>query len=144
MPIGQIIRSHSINYHIYADDTQLFTPFDYSIHPMSLKNLELFIAEIRSWMIGHQLKINDDKTEVLVIEPKFTKQTVECNLRVGTCSVSPSSSAKNLGVVFDNHVCMYVCFIQPHNLRAFSTENNIYINLQTLYYIHSFHIPYIL
>ena len=40
-PIGSILRHHGIDYHIYADDTQLY-----------------------NWIIKHELKINDSNTAI--------------------------------------------------------------------------------
>ena len=54
-------------YNIYADDTQLYVSFDPSIardRERALARLKDCIAEIRAWMLSHELKLNDDKTEL--------------------------------------------------------------------------------
>ena len=67
LPLGAILRYHSIcyhsiGYHIYADDTQLYISFKYNTPLASLIKLNNCISDIRVWMINNELKINHSKT----------------------------------------------------------------------------------
>ena len=59
-------------------------------------------------MIENKLKINDDKTEFLIIASPHSHKKITTNhqLTVGNASINPSASAKNLGVYFDNEMNM--------------------------------------
>ena len=70
-PISSILCHHGINYHISADDTQLYITFDLSDPSIALENINLCISDIRTWMITNKLKINDSKTEFLVLTSSF-------------------------------------------------------------------------
>ena len=49
------------------------------------------------------LKLNDDKTEVLYISfPYFSKSLPNPILKIDQSSISPTTSARNIGVIFDN------------------------------------------
>ena len=54
-------------------------------------------------MIRNKLKINDDKTELLVITSPYMKKTAGMELSIGQSSIKPSTSCKNLGAMFDNN-----------------------------------------
>ena len=58
-------------------------------------------------MIQNKLKINDSKTEFLVLTSSFLMQHFnDLNITVGNSRIAPSPSARNLGVIFDNHMCL--------------------------------------
>ena len=55
LPLGAILRFHSIGYHIYADDTQLYISFKGNTPLASLIKLNNCISDIRVWMINKKL-----------------------------------------------------------------------------------------
>ena len=68
-PLGDIARSHGLSYHFYADDFQLYLSFKTSSFEdmVSCKSkIEACATDIESWMIKNKLKVNGDKTEILV------------------------------------------------------------------------------
>ena len=58
LPIGSIMRHHDIDFHIYADDTQLYVSFDLSNPNVALDRMNLCISDLRIWMIRNKLMIN--------------------------------------------------------------------------------------
>ena len=103
--IGSILCHHGTDYHIYADDTQLYIKFDLSDPSIALEKINLCISDIRTWMIKNKLKINDSKTEFLVLSSSFFKQQFnDLQINVRNTEINPSLSARNLGVIFDCHL----------------------------------------
>ena len=65
------------------------------------------ISEIRLWMLSNKLKINDSKTEFIILGGKRQLQKVTIQgLRVGDALISPSSNVRNLGFIFDQNLSM--------------------------------------
>ncbi len=67
------------------------------------------ISEIRHWLNENKLKLNDEKTEFMVIAPPKPLQSLLANnphLTVGTSHIQPSTSVRNLGATFDNTMSM--------------------------------------
>ena len=60
--------------------------------------MNLCISDLRIY----KLKINDSKTEFLIITSSFLKQSFnDLNIMVGDSNIVPSNRARNLGVIFD-------------------------------------------
>ena len=66
-PVTDIIQRHS-----YADDTQLYMTMDNSNNHCrdGLVRIQLCVSEIKEWINQNMLKLNNDKTELIV----FTSQ----------------------------------------------------------------------
>ena len=64
--LGAILRHHQIEYHIYADDSQLYLCMDKKTASASPQH-RTAMRDVRTWMINNKLKINENKTEFLVI-----------------------------------------------------------------------------
>ena len=106
IPLGAILKYHKINYHIYADDTQIYCSFKIDSLDEVLDRVSKCISDIRSWMIMNKLKINDDKTEFLLITSPRANITRDIQISIGQEEISPSPACKSLGVMFDQHFNM--------------------------------------
>ena len=115
----EVIKDHLPVAHAYADDTQLylsFKPDTTSSRSDAIEAMELCIKAIRAWMITDKLKLNDDKTEFLIIG---TRQSV------GDVSVALVAVARNLGTWFDTSLSLLThitktckaAFYHLHNIR---------------------------
>ena len=121
-------------YHLYADDTQLYVYFDLS-DPTSMMDSQNRIlncvAEIKRWMALNRLKLNADKTEVIMISSTFRRHhPTLTDFHIGDDRVSPSVNVRNLGVVFDIHLSMNshitkVCSAAYYHLRSICRIRNV-------------------
>ena len=67
-PVGDIIKKYSLDYHLYTDDTQLYVSFapggDSQLN--TIDHLCSCLQEIGEWSWTNLLKLNDQKTDVIV------------------------------------------------------------------------------
>ena len=67
-----------------------------------LDRLACCISDIRAWMKLNLLKLNDDKTEFLLLRTKHNISLAgEFEIKMGNDTITNSMSAKNMGVHFD-------------------------------------------
>jgi len=65
------------------------------------------IEDIRVWMYDNKLKMNDAKTEALIITPNRGISTInDISINVGSQDVTPSINVRNLGAMFDSNLKM--------------------------------------
>ena len=98
-----------MSYHMYADDTQIYVTFKPILHSHAeiLPQLENCLSDVQMWMQYNILKLNDDKTEVIVFAPRRVSLN-QADLSVTICNsnISPTSEVRNLGVIFDSSMTM--------------------------------------
>ena len=75
--------------------------------------MERCISAIRCWMIKDKLKVNDSKTEFILIGTRQQLAKVDIKgLVVGDATISPVIAVKNLGSWFDENMnmgCHFTC-----------------------------------
>lgn len=130
MPIGQIARRHELQAHFYADDTQLYLTFNPTIskdEEQAVEQVEACLKDVRKWMLQNMLKLNDTKTEFLIIgSPSVLRKVNTKHINIGDAQIVPSEGARNIGVYFDENMNLKkhvsnLCrnaYFQLHNIAS--------------------------
>ena len=103
-PLGDIVRSHGLLCHFYADDTQPYCSFKLHDQAASGQAIESCLNDIDAWLLASMFKLNRDKTELLVIGPKHKVNPPIKGIHVAGEYIEVSNNARNIGVIFDSHV----------------------------------------
>ena len=125
---------------------QLYVSFDIKDNPShQVHRMEACIKDIKTWMAGNHLKLNDNKTEVIT----FRAPNVEMNMpidviQIGDYRIPPVQCVRELGVVFDHHMTMHKnitktcasCYFHLRNISSIrdSLTDEATIRLKTVSY----------
>ena len=85
-------------------DTGVFHSFPSSDKPLIATRISDCLADVSTWTTIHHLKLNLNKTELL----PMPGEDMDLLVTVENIAVSPSPTARNLGVVLDNQLCCNV------------------------------------
>ena len=83
--------------------------------------IEQCVRDIDNWMVINKLKLNQDKTEVVLISSRYRLKPPLDSLQIGNVTVVPSSSARNLGVIFDK------CFNFEEHIKSICKSSHYHI-----------------
>ena len=118
--LTDIIANHSVNHHLFADDTQLQKSAPLGEVTNFIKELNACTDDIKTWMTEKQLKLNDDKTEALLFpfSSFFKPSTVSLpdSITLGSHKIPFSDSARNLGFILDSKLSR-----KKHVIKIFQT-----------------------
>ena len=125
--LSQVIANRNLSHHRYADDTQVYISLSQSNVQESLSTLSDCLTDILSWMESSKLKLNPDKTDLIIIgtEQQRNKVINHFPVKLLGSDTFPSDTVRNLGVIFDSdfnfrqhssQVCKS-CFYHIRDLR---------------------------
>ncbi len=106
--------------------------------------MERCIAEIKSWMALTWLKLNDDKTEFIVLGSKSSLSKVSSqSITVGEHQITKSEHVRNIGAMFDSTASMEVHVVKTsqsawHHLFTISKIRPYLSKDQTKCVIHAY------
>ena len=104
-PISHLLDTLSLPHHLYADDTQLYLSFSSCDAEQSLARLSSALDKVVCWFCTNQLSVNPSKTEYLLIgTSKQRAKILNSLVYFKNLPLSPTESAKNLGVIFDSEL----------------------------------------
>ena len=108
-PVTCIIRQSGSDLHKFSDDTQLFSssfPADFGT---LIKQAETCVEHVKALMDSNKLKLNDDKTEALVLGTRSRISVCYSeHLEIGGSPIPFQPNVKSLGVVLDSSLTMSV------------------------------------
>ena len=106
-PVADNAKIHNLGYHFYADDGQFYISFESDSFYCARTKLEHCIADIKMWMNCNFLKLNDSKTEMLIIGSRYNLKNVsQVSIDVGDDQISSIHQVTSLGAQFDSELSM--------------------------------------
>ena len=109
-PLLYTIFSNDVSLHVehdvhvtqYADDTQIVVTGRKEHLSAVVSKMERAVSTLHQWFGQHALKLNTDKTQLVVLgTQQMLRHLPPVSIRVGDSVVGESGTARNLGVTFD-------------------------------------------
>jgi len=127
-PVTSIIKHHGFQYHCYADDSECYLAIKPSASwDLTSSHIQACVSEVKTWMGSNMLKLNQDKTEVMLFHPKhLSNPFVDQHITIDNSAITPAKQARNLGVIQDQHLTMEAhinsicktCYFHLRNIGA--------------------------
>ena len=124
-----VIHQHLDDAHGYADDHSLYLPFSPNSvlsQKEAITRMENCLIDVKSWMLSFKLKMNDSKTEFMIVgsRQQLDKLCVD-SIKVGDSVVTAVDNVRDLGAYLDKNMSMgahidakcKAAFKQLYNLR---------------------------
>ena len=134
--LAALLDAHNVEYHFYADDSQIYLPI---LNILDTKDkITSLLSDIKIWMTARKLKLNDGKTEIIVIRGNRRSGIHEefGSLNFSGAQLHPVESVRNLGVCLDSelsfkqHINMLVKNCNYHIRNIYAVKR--YLDQQSL------------
>ena len=147
-PIFSVINVHGKDGHGYADDHQVYSGCDPVCIASETVSMEACARDIKSWMRNMKLKMNDSKTEYILIgTPHQLAKCSQSPITIGDSVIPPSNHVRNLGAYFDKHMSMaqhikikcQAAYAQLYNIskiRKYLDDSSAHILIHALVHSH--------
>ena len=107
-PLSAIIDSHSIIHQSFANDLQLQMSAPPDRTSEQLHSMQSCIGDVKAWATANMLKLNDNKTELMLVTTKRTMHlhNLPASITIGNAQIPFKQSVNNLGLTLDCHLTM--------------------------------------
>ena len=131
-PLSAIIDTHSIMHHSFADALQLQISAPSGRTSELLHPMQSCISDVKAWATANMLKVNDNKTKLMLVTYKRTKylHDLPTSITMGNAQIPFIHSVKNLGFTLDRHLTM--------NAHVSNIARTCYLELGRLAYVRRF------
>ena len=124
----ELMIIHSVNYHLYADDSQLSRWTSVANVDVCRSEISECVMAVQQWCASRRLQLNSDKTELIWFGTRATLsrfQKDDLSIHVGSTVVAPVDNIRILGVQLDSNLDMRkhisqvasACFFHLRRLR---------------------------
>ena len=102
--LAWILKQHNVKFKMFADDTQFY--FIINNVEDTISALNSLVYDIKQWMAKKKLKLNEEKTECLIIGTKHdtTKYDDLKEVSINNRGIILSRSVRDLGFVIDSNL----------------------------------------
>ena len=130
-PIKDVINKEIFSYHLYADDTQLYSCYRNAIINSAASQISNCTSDINQWMTLNKLKMNGDKTVIMICgsKPKLRNIQIE-SISIDSDPIDISDHVRNLGFFLDKHLNM--------NVHVSNLRKSCYFELRKISHIRPF------
>jgi len=98
--LAKILDAHGVKYHFYADDTQIYMPISNITSAQS--KVTNIMNDIKLWMHERKLKLNEGKTEIIIINGPLNNDTsVQAKSTTFIQDIRPANHVRDLGLILD-------------------------------------------
>ena len=146
--LEEIATKYGFYVHLYADDTQIYFSFDPKVTDSHhVDRLADCFKDIKQWMTQNFLKLNDDKTEILVLKHRHSPYDPIHNFFLDNVNITATKTAKNLGFLFDSSLTLEkhinnvsrTCYMNLRNLGRIGSKLSEPLKIQLVHScVHSF------
>ncbi len=106
LPLRKILDELGVPYELYADDNQLYVILKPKEPGPASDLMSTTVHRIRFWLTENFQKVNDSKTELIILSSMFQPPVNFPEFKVGDEVIKPSEVVRDLGVLFDSHMRM--------------------------------------
>ena len=107
-PLEKISRDNNTDVEFFVDDEQIYVSFKPSqkgSQEDSISRLENCVTKTRTWMNANLLKLNDKKTEFVIVGTnQQLSKLKDISVRVGNETINPVETVHDLGYYLDKNL----------------------------------------
>jgi hypothetical protein len=97
-PLSEIFTHFHFDYHLYADDSQMYTSTPLDDMNSMLKDLDACVTSVNQWMQDNKPQMNRDKTEIILFQ---TKIYTDFRGYINNECIPIATKVRNLGAILN-------------------------------------------
>lgn len=101
LPLYEIFKNKNIRFHSYADDTQFYLETTSNDLESTKEEIIDILAELKHWLDVHKLKMNREKTEIILFG-----SASPLTVKIDDELLTSCNTVRNLGVLLDKNLTL--------------------------------------